>query len=284
MAIGRKRNGGGELLDIVLPAAAALISYMAVRPKAANAATPASDSVAQPAYQPPAASPPAASPPTRSQPPASPPPAQRAYQPASPEPSVAAVERAAIGGDTSVGLAKIVAIVKRENDSKIREIGGNTDRGPRIEQYQRFVGDYKHLHWCMAFVQFCIAEAMGLSTKVRWGNGSCSGVWQNVKKALDAGYLDPKYVVLADDPDRRTKVKPGYVWIMVGHTGIVVSAQGSSPDRYTTIEGNTWRADKGHGVLEMDRPWGHPKSGKNVAWFDPIAMQEAWVKMRAARS
>ena len=250
MARGRKRNGGGELFDLVLPAAGILLAALVLKPKSAKASTPASD---------------------------------KAGQPVSAEPSVAEVEKAAIAGDTSVGLAKIVSIVKRENDSHIREIGGNTDRGPRIEQYQHFVGDYKHLFWCMAFVQFCIAEAMGLSSKVRWGNGSCSGTYSNVKKAVDAGYLDPKYVILADDPDRRNKVKPGYIWIMEGHTGIVVSPLGSSPDHYTTIEGNTWRADKGHGVLEMDRPWGHPKSGKNVAWFDPIAMQQAWVKMKAAK-
>ena len=246
----RRKKNGGELLDLALPAAALLAAFFAFRPKAS----------AQPGTP------------------------QGPGQSSGPTTAGPATAGPATAGSTTAGLERLVAIVKRENDSHIREVGGNTDRGPRIEVFQRFVNDYNHLHWCMAFVQFCVAEALGLSKKPGWGGGSCSGVYRNVKKAVDAGYLDPKYVILADDPDRRTKVKPGYVWIMVGHTGIVTDTKGSSPERYTTIEGNTWRADKGHGVLEMDRPWGHPKSGKNVAWFDPIAMQEAWLKMRAANS
>jgi len=237
----RRKKNGGDLLELALPAAALLAAFFAFRPKAS------------------------------AQGPAQPGTPQGPAQPGTPQSDPL----------TAAGLERVVAIARRENDSHIREVGGNTDRGPRVEVFQHFVGDYNHLFWCMAFVQFCVAEALGLSKKPGWGGGSCSGVYANVKKAVDAGYLDPEYVILADDPDRRTKVKPGFVWIMVGHTGIVVSTQGSSPEHYTTIEGNTWRADKGHGVLEMDRPWGHPKSGKNVAWFDPIAMQDAWLRMKA---
>jgi hypothetical protein len=245
MAKRRKKNGG-ELLDLALPAAALLASFFVFRPKASAQGT--------------------------KQAPAQPGTPQGPAQPGTPQ------GPAQSGPLTAAGLERVVAIARRENDSRIREVGGNTDKGPRIEDFQHFVGDYKNLAWCMAFVQFCVAEALGLSRKPNWGGGSCSGVYGNVRKALSAGYLDPKYNAFENDPDKRTKVKPGWVWIKEGHTGLVVGNQGDKPNSFRTIEGNTSVSGKGYGVFEQSRDW---DKSSNVAWFDPIAMQEAWLRMKA---
>jgi hypothetical protein len=185
-------------------------------------------------------------------------------------------------------LSNLVAVCEREWAAKVREQGGNTDTGPRVNEYQRIVGLSGGDAWCMAFVQWCISTSLGQIRKVGWGGGSCSGVFANVEKLLRSGHLDPSFVVYENDPNKRTKVKPGWVWIRKGHTGIVTSLVGAKPDTFQCIEGNTWLAEEGWGVLRQNHAWnksalpvGDERDSRNVAWFDPFAANDAYLASRA---
>jgi hypothetical protein len=182
----------------------------------------------------------------------------------------------------------LVNVAEREWQSRVREEGGNTDTGPRVNEYQHLVGLAGGDAWCMAFVQWCLSTSLGQNRKVGWGGGSCSGVFGNVEKLLRSGHLDPSAVVYENDPNKRTKVRPGWVWIRRGHTGLVINPQGNKPDTFRTIEGNTWLAAEGWGVLKQDRPWNAStapapgeRDARNVAWFDPLAVQDAYLASKA---
>lgn len=185
-------------------------------------------------------------------------------------------------------LMMLCNVAEREWQSRVREEGGNTDTGPRVNEYQHLVGLSGGDAWCMAFVQWCISTSLGQVRKVGWGGGSCSGVFANVERLLHSGHLARNAVVYENDPDKRSKVKPGWVWIRKGHTGLVISPKGTKGDTFRTIEGNTWLAAEGWGVLKQDRPWNAsspPAAGerdsRNVAWFDPMAVQDAYLASRA---
>lgn len=104
--------------------------------------------------------------------------------------------------------------------------------GEMVERFQKEVdGKAQGEPWCMAFVQFCVAETTrktGIRSNL-YRSESCMETWN-------------KSPVLM----RRTKPEPGniIIWrrsgtVVLGHAGIVVGI--SSPAVYQTIEGNTSR-------------------------------------------
>lgn len=184
-------------------------------------------------------------------------------------------------------LQNLVAVATKEWEAKVREVGGNTDTGPRVNEYQRIVGLDGGDAWCMAFVTWCISTSLGQIRRVGWGGGSCSGVFANVEKLLRSGHLNRAAVVYENDPDKRQKVKAGWIWIRRGHTGIVINPQGVGGDTFQCIEGNTWLAKEGWGVLKQSHQWNKstpPAAGerdsRNVAWFDPFAVNDAYLASR----
>ena len=185
-------------------------------------------------------------------------------------------------------LSNLVAVATKEWEAKVREVGGNTDTGPRVNEYQRIVGLDGGDAWCMAFVQWCISTSLGQIRKVGWGGGSCSGVFANVERLLRNGYLHPSAVVYESDPNKRSKVRPGWIWVRKGHTGIVINPKSVTGDKFQCIEGNTWLAKEGWGVLKQDHAWDKhgpippgEKDTNNVGWFDPFAVEDAY---RASRN
>lgn len=116
----------------------------------------------------------------------------------------------------------------------IQEQGGD-NKGPEVERFQRAVdGKAAGEPWCMAFVQFCVAEVearTGVKSNL-FRSEHCMTVWNKSPQLM-----------------RRKRPEPGLIviWSRVntafGHTGIVTRQK--SPEVYETIEGNT---SKGFGI------------------------------------
>ncbi len=122
----------------------------------------------------------------------------------------------------------------------VREKPTGTNRGERVEEYQRSVGISAGDPWCVAFVYFCFEQAaaeLGVANplKAKCRTGGVLDLWARARTASiptlvrDAALNDP------------SRVEPGMIFIVgtgggLGHTGLVESVRGN---KLVTIEGNT---------------------------------------------
>jgi hypothetical protein len=189
---------------------------------------------------------------------------------------------------------QFVKVLIPEGNAHVRE-RANDDHGVRVEEYQRAGGLRAGMAWCAAFEAWGLKQVYG--KRPSWTTGSTSGNNWAVRRALQSGALSPDYVLTGNDlranPVLFAKVQPGWLWIngssangdpltsppgtwSKGHTGIVISPYGKGPGNFTTIEGNTWRANQGpagQGVYFQDDKI--KLKANNVIFFDPIALTEA---------
>jgi hypothetical protein len=137
-------------------------------------------------------------------------------------------------------LAKVLEVAA--NEIGVREEPPGSNKGKRVQQYQRLVGIDPGEPWCVAFVYFCFetaADALNVKNPMEEEDcktGSVLDLWNRARGAKHVSTLTHDDAL--DDP---SKVKPGAVFIIStgsgnGHTGLVVRVTGN---RLETIEGNT---------------------------------------------
>lgn len=141
---------------------------------------------------------------------------------------------------TSKFIGKVLEIATKEIG--VREDPPGSNRGKRIEEYQRLVGIDRGEPWCVAFIFFCFATAArGLKLpnpieEAGCKTGSVLDLWNRAGRANDITLL------LHDDAlNDPSKVKPGMAFVIstgggYGHVGLIASVVGNQLE---TIEGNT---------------------------------------------
>lgn len=146
----------------------------------------------------------------------------------------------------------IVALAREEVG--VREIPKNSNRGPRVEEYQRVVGEWAvGGHWCASFVSaICkwAAEAMQEVTNIPI-TGGVTRMW---RKSKERGLLcyTPEDVITG-----RVEINPGDIFIQChdidkvkrirnfeeisapSHTGLCTGEYDKRTKEYSTIEGNS---------------------------------------------
>ena len=148
-------------------------------------------------------------------------------------------------------VAASLAVAENEVLARVLEVAAGevgvledppgSNRGERVEQYQRGVGVDPGEPWCVAFVFFCFAtaaQALGVDNPMvtkRTKTGSVVELW-NLARANGVNTITHDEAL--DDPSR---VQPGMVFIIStggghGHTGLVTRVAGG---KLETIEGNT---------------------------------------------
>jgi Putative peptidoglycan binding domain/CHAP domain len=164
-------------------------------------------------------------------------------------------------------LAKVLEIARAEIGTL--EIPPGSNRGKRVEEYQRGVGIGPGDPWCVAFVYFCFASAtshLGAKNPVlvkKCRTGSVLAMWNQARAngvptvTRDEAMADP------------SRVKPGMVFILStgggqGHTGLVSRVVGN---RLETIEGNTNDGGSREGIGVFRRN-GRSLSGINRGYID----------------
>lgn len=175
---------------------------------------------------------------------------------------IGAVTWAALFGDEFVPqsakstdplLARVLQIAGKEADQNVREVPANSNRGPRVEAYQKRAGSPTGLAWCCSFTYWCFDEAaLALGRKNPMvKTAGCLNHWT---RASAAGARRIKKSEALADP---SLVKAGMIFIMshgqgLGHTGFVESVNGSL---LSTIEGNTdaSMSREGGGVYRLQR-------------------------------
>ena len=175
-------------------------------------------------------------------------------------------------------LTNLLTTLAGEADAKVREVGGS-NKGDRVEEYQRSVGLSPGSPWCAAFVGWIMMQSRQLAKPPSWCSGSAITTWHRAKrKAGPAGSTTPL------DPDYRGKISPGWIWVRAkdadgakaarsgtwvqGHIGIVVDVDEIG---FHTIEGNTNSAGSrdGDGVYRKLHKWTDTIDlGRTVGWFD----------------
>lgn len=172
----------------------------------------------------------------------------------------------------------LVSVALAEAASEVREVGGS-NRGPRVEEFQRSVGLRPGDPWCAAFVAWCAMSSRGLSAPPSWCSGSAITTWQKgSRRAGPAGACTPLFV------DYRDRVRVGWIWVRAkdeagaadarrgnwvqGHCGIVVAVDEVG---FHTVEGNTNEAGsrEGDGVYRKTHRWTDSHDlARTVGWFD----------------
>ena len=179
-------------------------------------------------------------------------------------------------------LTNLLTVLAGEADAKVREVGGS-NKGDRVEEYQRAVGLSPGSPWCAAFVGWSMMRSRGLTKPPSWCSGSAITTWHRAKrKAGPLGSTTPL------DPDYRSKIAPGWVWVRAkdadgakaarsgtwvqGHIGIVTAVDEIG---FHTIEGNTNSAGsrEGDGVYRKLHKWTDTIDlGRTVGWFDSTSI------------
>jgi hypothetical protein len=137
-------------------------------------------------------------------------------------------------------LAKVLDVATGEIGVLEEPPGSN--RGKRVEEYQRCVGISPGDPWSLAFVFFCFATAataLGRKNPMKEADcktGSVLDLWNRARRAKNVTTLLSSDAI--DDP---SKVALGMVFVIStgvgnGHTGLVAGVNGN---RLETIEGNT---------------------------------------------
>jgi lysozyme family protein len=136
-----------------------------------------------------------------------------------------------------------ITIAKQHLAQKPIEVGGN-NLGPWVRLYMAG-GDGADQLWCAGFVCFVVAQACR-ELKIAMPFKRQVGVPSLVDDARATGRL-VKPSELTTPPERRSKLKPGYIFAVrngasFSHTGFVLSVNDTTFD---TVEGNTG-PDSGH--------------------------------------
>jgi peptidoglycan hydrolase-like protein with peptidoglycan-binding domain len=128
----------------------------------------------------------------------------------------------------------------------LREVGileepAGSNRGRRVEQYQRSVGLARGTPWCVAFVYWCFqaaAQKQGIPNPMakECRTGGVLDLWTRACGARKVNIV--RTTEAFNDP---AKVKPGMIFVIstgggMGHAGLVSRVVGN---RMETIEGNT---------------------------------------------
>ena len=134
-------------------------------------------------------------------------------------------------------LKETLVVAAAEESAGVREQPLGSNRGPRVDEYQRRTGISPGNAWCACILYFCFDEAaatLGRTNPVIKTAG-CQDHWN---KAGNAGIPRITSARASANPEL---VKPGMIFIMAfdggfGHTGIVESVEGGL---MTTLEGNS---------------------------------------------
>jgi hypothetical protein len=150
-------------------------------------------------------------------------------------------------------LQEALRIAVAEQAANVREEPLGSNRGPKVDEYQRRTGLRPGHPWCACFLYWCFDEAaqrLGRPNPVVKTAG-CQDHWN---RAGTAGIARISASRAAANPEL---VQPGMIFIMAfdggfGHTGIVESVSGGF---MTTIEGNSNGAGgrEGIGVFRLTR-------------------------------
>lgn len=145
-------------------------------------------------------------------------------------------------------LHEVLNIARQEIG--VKEVPGNSNRGPRVEEYLRSVNMGAENAWCAAFVFWCFRQAALNSGCVNpvVKTASCMNHWANTrgeKILLKVAIQNPQFII------------PGCIFIIRlkngrGHTGIVT---GAGNGLIQTIEGNSnaSHSAEGDGVYALER-------------------------------
>jgi len=145
-------------------------------------------------------------------------------------PAVTAAPDALLGAAITVAAAEIGVL----------EEPPGSNRGPRVDQYQRAAGldpTQGSFPWCASFVYWSFAQA---AHELERGNPviRTAGVLDHWRKAGEAGI---KRLLAAEATDDPGSIHPGMIFVVdtgggTGHTGFVERVEGG---RLVTVEGNT---------------------------------------------
>lgn len=145
----------------------------------------------------------------------------------------------------------------------VHEVGGD-NKGPDVERFQRAVdGKAVGEPWCMAFVQFCVADVerrTGVKSNL-FRSEHCLTVWNHSPVLMRRARPEPGLIVIWN------RVGTG-----LGHTGIISAIK--SPEVYASVEGNTSRGfgieREGDGVFEKLRTFQGTGLFKPVGYLQPF--------------
>jgi len=150
----------------------------------------------------------------------------------------------------------------------VREVPINSNRGPRVEEFQKYVGAWLvGSARCAAFVAWCFGQAYPGANPAGKQSAAIMGFWARNKTRGDFVRFLPADVkagkfkiepgdlfVLCSDPVKVPKVQSG---VIKGHTGHVGICDGVmlSATKFGTVEGNTNEAGsrEGGGVYHRSR-------------------------------
>ena len=158
-------------------------------------------------------------------------------------------------------LGRMLQIALAEADHQVREVPANSNRGPRVEEYQKRAKSRPGLAWCCSFVYWCMDEAaIGMVRRnpmIR--TAGCLDHWN---RAPTVGARRVKKAQALANPGLLT---PGMIFVMdhgggFGHTGIIAEVNGGF---LATVEGNTdaSRTREGGGVYRLTRKIGEINLG-----------------------
>jgi len=156
----------------------------------------------------------------------------------------------------------------------VREVPINSNRGPRVEDFQKYVGAWLvGAAWCAAFVAWVFGQAYPGANPAGKQSSAVMGFWtrnagrEDFLRFTPADVKSGKYkiepgdiFVLCNDPTKVDQVRVGRVKAHVGHCGI---CEGNmlTATKFGTIEGNTNEAGsrEGGGVYHRSRSLDEPK-------------------------
>ncbi|MGZ6369959.1 MAG: CHAP domain-containing protein [Bdellovibrionota bacterium] len=115
----------------------------------------------------------------------------------------------------------------------VQEVGAN-NRGQLVELFLNSIGLAPGLPWCMAFVQFCVAQVDRLASSIdpsavanrMFRSAGCAMVWNMTSTELRSS-----------TPEMGSVVIWKHATSSEGHCGIVIGVNGDGS--FDTVEGNT---------------------------------------------
>lgn len=150
----------------------------------------------------------------------------------------------------------------------VREVPINSNRGPRVEEFQKYVGAWLvGGAWCAAFVSWCFGQVYPGANPAGKQSSAIMGFWTRNKGREDFVRFSPADVksgkykiepgdlfVLCSDPAKVPQVQVGTVKAHTGHVGICTGEM-LSATKFSTVEGNTNEAGsrEGGGVYHRSR-------------------------------
>lgn len=150
----------------------------------------------------------------------------------------------------------------------VREIPINSNRGPRVEEFQKYVGAWLvGGAWCAAFVAWVFGQAYPGANPAGRQSSAIMGFWTRNAGRVDFLRFTPADVkagkqkieagdlfVLCSDPAKVALVQVGRVKAHTGHVGICDGVM-LTTTKFGTVEGNTNEAGsrEGGGVYHRSR-------------------------------